>query len=106
MPSRNPIPPHFHRSGMLRREVLQVGMMSAFGASMAGAFGERAVAAATVPRPRAKGVILIWMPGGPPQMQFWDPKPESPAECRGTSKPIETSAAGIRLGHRLPLIAK
>lgn len=103
MASGKQIRPHLHRSGMLRREVLQVGMMSAFGASMAGAFSAPARAAAV---PRAKSVILVWMPGGPPQMQFWDPKPDSPAECRGTSKAIETSAPGIRLGHRLPLIAR
>jgi hypothetical protein len=98
------VTPHVHRSGMLRREVLQVGMLGAFGASMAGAFAPRPAGAAG--KARAKGVVLVWMPGGPPQMQFWDPKPDSPAQCRGTAQPIETSAAGVRIGARLPLVAR
>src|SRR6476619_510263 len=102
MASGKQIRPHLHRSGMLRREVLQVGMMSAFGTSMAGAFGVPARAAA---RPHAKSVILVWMPGGPPQMQFWDPKPDSPVECRGTGTAIATSAPGVQLGSRLPMTA-
>ena len=51
-------------------------------------------------------MIVVWMPGGPPQMQFWDPKPDLPAECRGTAKPIKTSAPGLEVGHRLPLTAQ
>src|SRR5207302_9691630 len=56
--------------------------------------------------PRARSVILVWMPGGPPQMQLWDPKPDSPAECRGSSRPIPTSVPGLRVGHWLPLTAR
>jgi len=56
--------------------------------------------------PRAKSVILVWMPGGPPQMQLWDPKPDSPSQCRGTAVPIKTSAPGVEIGSRLPLTAK
>jgi len=103
--SADPIRPHLHRSGMLRREVLQVGMLGALGTSMAGAFPPPAAAAAKGTA-RAKSVILVWMPGGPPQMQFWDPKPDSPVECRGTAKPIKTTAPGLEIGHRLPLIAR
>jgi len=103
--------PHFHRGGMLRREVLQVGMLGAFGLTMDAAVGSHPVRAGEiVSQPRtfgkAKSVVLVWMPGGPPQMQFWDPKPDSPPECRGTAKPIKTSASGLEIGARLPLTAK
>lgn len=100
MEGARPRIPHPHRSGLLRREVLQVGMLGALGSSMLPAY------AAKSPNARAKGVILVWMPGGPPQMQFWDPKPESPSQCRGTAKPISTSADGIQIGSRLPMVAK
>lgn len=96
--------PHLHRGGMHRREVLQVGFLGALGTSMASAFLPGPAQAA--PAARAKSVVLVWMPGGPPQMQFWDPKPDSPVECRGTAKPIKTSASGLEIGARLPLIAK
>jgi len=51
-------------------------------------------------------VILVWMPGGPPHMQLWDLKTGSPAECRGSARPIPTSAPGIELGHWLPQTAR
>jgi hypothetical protein len=100
-----------HRTGILRREVLQVGMLGAFGLSLADLLASRPAAGASGPRsgskePRAKGVILVWLSGGPPQMQFWDPKPDSPAECRGTAVPIKTRAPGVEIGHRLPLLAE
>ena len=46
------------------------------------------------PRPRAKNVIFIFLEGGPPQQDMWDPKPEAPAEIRGPFKPIQTSVPG------------
>lgn len=114
MAARSAVPPHLHRGGMLRREVLQVGMTAAFGLTLgddgsaqAGALASGGNSAAGRFKPgRAKSVIVVWMPGGPPQMQFWDPKPDSPRECRGTAEAIATSAPEIRLGKRLPLIAK
>src|SRR5262245_32655218 len=32
---------------------------------------------------RAQACIVLWMTGGPPQHETWDPKPEAPAEIRG-----------------------
>jgi hypothetical protein len=100
---RSQVVPHWHAPVMRRREVLQAGFSAALGSTMAGAFARPAGAARA---PRAKGVLVVWMPGGPPQMQFWDPKPDSPVECRGTARPIPTSAPGVQIGARLPLIAQ
>jgi hypothetical protein len=99
---------HEHRrGGMLRREVLQVGFLGACGLTLDAAFGPAAGAAQPAGTfGRAKQVILIWMPGGPPQMHFWDPKPDSPSQCRGTARPLKTSAPGVEIGHRLPMIAQ
>jgi hypothetical protein len=93
---------------MLRREVLQVGMLGAFGIAMDAVIGKSAQAAALPAGTygRAKSVVVVWMPGGPPQMQFWDPKPDSPSQCKGTAVPIKTSAPGLEIGGRLPLTAK
>jgi hypothetical protein len=109
MAGKTQVIPHVHHNGMCRREALQVGFLGAFGLSMAQAFLPREARAAetSAVRPgRAKSVIVVWMPGGPPQMQFWDPKPDSPADCRGTARPIKTSAPGLEIGSRLPLIAQ
>jgi hypothetical protein len=92
---------------MLRREVLQVGFLGALGLGLDDLFrGVPARANESSAFGKAKNVILVWMPGGPPQMQFWDPKPDSPTQCRGTAEPLQTSAPGVAIGHRLPLIAQ
>lgn len=104
MAERNHVIPHVHRTGICRRELLQVGFLGAFGMSMANAFGP--LRAEARGKSRAKSVVVVWMPGGPPQMQLWDLKPDSPSQCRGTAKPIKTSAPGVEIGSRLPLVAK
>ncbi len=48
-----------------------------------------------------RSVILIWLDGGPPQHETYDPKPDAPAEFRGPLKPISTALAG-RSGFRAP----
>lgn len=101
---------HRHRVGICRRELLQVGFLGAFGASMVDVFAAREACAVekssvTGAKPRVKHVILVWMPGGPPQMLLWDLKPDSPSQCRGTAQPIRTSAQGLLLGHYLPRTA-
>ncbi len=99
------IPRHIHRVGVSRREVIQAGFLGAFGMFMTDALDPlRALAQAR--GPRAKSVILVWLPGGPPQMALWDLKPDSPSQMRGSARPIKTSAPGIEMGHWLPMTAK
>lgn len=54
----------------------------------------------------AKRCILIFMWGGPSQLDTWDLKPEAPAEVRGEFKPIETSAPGVLISEHFPRLAK
>jgi Protein of unknown function (DUF1501) len=54
---------------------------------------------------RAKSVILLWLSGGPPQHETFDPKPEAPTEIRGPFQPISTNVPGIQFSELLPRIA-
>jgi hypothetical protein len=54
---------------------------------------------------RAKNCIILYLSGGAPQHDMWDPKPETAAEIRGEFGTIETSLPGIRFGEHLPLTA-
>jgi hypothetical protein len=52
-----------------------------------------------------KAVILIWLSGGPSQLDTWDPKPDAPSEFRGPFGSIATKVPGVRVSEHLPLQA-
>jgi hypothetical protein len=54
---------------------------------------------------RAKRCILVYLLGGPPQIDMWDMKPEAPAEIRGPFKPIQSAVAGMQFCEHLPRLA-
>jgi hypothetical protein len=51
---------------------------------------------------RNKSVILLWMAGGPSQIDTWDPKPNRPPENRGPFGVIRTRVPGIIVCEHLP----
>ncbi len=55
---------------------------------------------------RAKSCILIFMWGGPSQLDTWDPKPDAPDGIRGPFRPIATTVPGISIGEHFPLLAQ
>src|SRR5204862_8220308 len=55
---------------------------------------------------RAKNIIYLWLAGGPPQHETFDPKPDAPAEVRGPFKPISTNVPGIQFCELLPRTAR
>jgi len=91
-----------------RRQVLQVGGLSAAGLLLGNRFGFSAVPPATAPRvAKAKAVIQIWMWGGPSHLDTFDPKPEAGSDyCGPLDKPIPTNADGMRICELLPELAK
>lgn len=98
-----------------RREWIRVGGLSALGLSLPTLLhaNDRA-APATAPKlssplgstfGKAKNCIFLWLQGGPPQHETFDPKPDAPAEIRGPFKPIATNVPGIRFCELLPRTA-
>ena len=56
---------------------------------------------------KAKAVIQIWMWGGPPHTDTFDPKPDAGYDyCGPFAKPIPTNVDGIVINELLPLLAK
>jgi hypothetical protein len=85
-----------------RRDFIKI----AFGASAAAALSGRFLLpslAASRP-PRAKSVLLLWMQGGPSQLDTFDPKPG--AETGGPHKAIETRTPGLFISEHLPRLAQ
>lgn len=54
----------------------------------------------------AKSCILLYLWGGPPQMDMWDPKPFAPEGIRSLFEPIATNVPGIEFTDQLPLMAR
>ncbi len=95
--------------GLSRRELLRVGGLSALGLSLPTLLQARATAplspALASTFGRAKNVLFLWLQGGPPQHETFDPKPDAPAEVRGEFRPIATNVPGIRVCELLPRTA-
>src|SRR5690606_27817154 len=89
--------------GLKRRELLRIGGLSAIGLSLPRLLEASQIGAAPkgiINDPtfgRAKNVIYVWLQGGPPQHETFDPKPEAPAEIRGPFKPIQTNIPGVQI---------
>jgi hypothetical protein len=103
---------------LTRREWLRIGGLGAVGVSLTDLLR---AGDAPAPRPgaqptlagnlgasfgKAKNVIYLWLQGGPPQHETFDPKPGAPVEIRGPFKPIATNVPGIRFCELLPRTAR
>jgi uncharacterized protein (DUF1501 family) len=87
-----------------RRWFLQTGLAGLAGLSMPDLLRCRAHGAASS-RADRKAVILIWLSGGPSQLDTWDPKPDAPSEVRGPMCSIPTNVPGVRVSEYFPLQA-
>jgi hypothetical protein len=50
--------------------------------------------------------ILLFLVGGPSQLETWDPKPGAPENVRGPFRPISTNVLGIQISEHFPLMAR
>jgi uncharacterized protein (DUF1501 family) len=88
-----------------RRWFLQTGLAGLAGLSLPDVLRCRARAAPSGGAAR-KAVILIWLSGGPSQLDTWDPKPDASNEVRGPFGSIATRVPGVRISEHLPLQAR
>jgi hypothetical protein len=51
---------------------------------------------------KKKSVILLWMTGGPSQIDTWDPKPDRPLSNRGPFGTTKTKLPGVHICEHLP----
>src|SRR5881227_2249533 len=81
--------------GLDRRDFLAVGSLGGLALTLPMTGG--AARSGSPGFGRARRCLLLFLTGGPPQLDTWDPKPEAPAEVRGELKPIATSVPGVRV---------
>ena len=89
--------------GMTRRSLLRVGVLGLAGIGLPDLLRARAMAReAGRPDPKDPSVILVWLDGGPPQHETYDPKPDAPAEFRGPLRAIPTKIPGVSVSELMP----
>ena len=86
-----------------RRDWLRLTSLGFAGASASGWLENLAAAAAAHPA-RKRSCILLWMSGGPTQMDTFDLKPGT--KTGGSFKEIATAVPGIRISEHLPMVAQ
>src|SRR5687767_11770448 len=98
--------------GVNRRSFMKIGAMGLAGLALPDLFRMEALAnaAAAAGGPtggtRPKGIINIYLAGGPPQTDMFDLKPDAPSEYRGEFNAIKTNVAGMEICELMPRLAK
>ena len=90
--------------GLRRRDFLHLGALSFAGLTLPGFL--RLKAAGAVTSAEDMNCILLFLVGGPSQLDTFDMKPNAPAEIRGPYQPIKTNVPGIEISEIFPRISK
>lgn len=96
---------------LTRREWLQIGGCGLLGLTLPDILKQTARASSDEKSGgrgwgKTKSVIFVFLQGGPPHLDLWDPKPDAPQAIRGPFKKIPTNVAGIELSETQPLLAR
>lgn len=91
-----------------RRELLRVGGLSLAGLSLPTLLQPAAATETRRPRSfgRARNCIILYLSGGPAQLDTFDPKPDSPDDIRGEFSTIQTPLPGVRFSELVPNTAR
>jgi hypothetical protein len=90
-------------AGHSRRTALKAGFLGCLGLSLSDLLRLQSQGAATR---NGKSVILMWLDGGPSQLESYDPKPEAPSEYRGPWDALQTNVPGMFVSGSMPLHTK
>lgn len=90
-----------------RRKFLRVSSLSGLGLLLPHTLCESTAAeSADATFGRAKRCLMLYLTGGPPQIDTWDPKPDAPVEIRGEFRPIATDVPGVQISEVFPSLAR
>jgi Protein of unknown function (DUF1501) len=98
----------FRRLRISRRATLRAGALALTGMKLSGLVRaqQRGINNGAQGFGGAKSCILIFLWGGPSQLDTWDPKPFAPEDIRGPFRPIATNVPGIAISEHFPLLAR
>jgi hypothetical protein len=89
-----------------RREMLRVGALGTSAFGVVNGFCDRSFAAAKGLPITNKSVILLFLHGGPSQIETFDPKMTAPLGIHSVTGEIQTAIPGVTFGSSFPLLAQ
>jgi uncharacterized protein (DUF1501 family) len=84
--------------GITRRELLQAGMLALGGLTLPDLLSLRAHAASAGKPVKDTSVVLVFLTGGPSQIETFDPSMTAPAEYRSITGEVATRLPGVTFG--------
>ncbi len=87
-----------------RRDFLRIGSM--FGLTLSGLLAAKANAAERRSVLRNKSVVFLFLHGGPPQIETFDPKRDAPENNRSCTGEVQTKLPGVWFGGTFPQLAQ
>ncbi len=94
------------RHSVNRRGFLRVGGLGVGGLTLSQLLGWKAVAAKAGLPVKDKSVVFLFMHGGPPQQETFDPKMDAPSEIRSATGEVNTTLPGVTFGGTLQKLAR
>ena len=91
--------------GLRRRDFLHAGSAGMLGLGLTDFLSLKAQGAVHNDKSDVN-VIMLFLVGGPSQLDTWDMKPHAPSEIRGPYKPIKTNVTGIEISEIFPRMAR
>jgi len=88
--------------GLTRRDFLHAGAIAPLGLTLAGLNRAKARSG----KDDDVNCIMLFLVGGPSQIDTFDPKPKAPAEVRGPFSPTQTNVTGMQISEIFPKLAK
>jgi len=94
--------------GVSRRELLTAGSATALGLTLPQLLRAEAVQGDDLKARvgKARSVVLLYLFGGPPKHELFDPKPDAAEEIRGPFGTIETDLPGVRFCELVPRMSQ
>ena len=89
-------------AGATRRAALKAGFLGVAGLGLPDLLRAKAQQGTSAD----KSVILVWLDGGPSQLETYDPKPDAPAEYRGPFGVAKTRTPGVFVSSLMPRTAE
>jgi uncharacterized protein (DUF1501 family) len=90
-------------AGTSRRDFLRVGALGLGGLTLPNLLAAKAAASSAV---RDKAVVMLFLQGGPPQHETFDPHMDAAEEYRSATGEVQTNLPGVTFGGTFPKLAK